>query len=236
MKTKKITLLISILFTFVFFSVPAFAWTNGEYTMWWDISVTDSNGTDLIFADMLPDTNVTLTDGDTLKANLYISGLDEEHGLTWVEGDITYAKPGMFNVLTVDDTHLHSDFENIRGESIGYTTSGDRLIYQEGGYILGEVLYGDDAPVFGEFDVYYPGSGVNWAGLQLTANDTIDPFANITINIDDFASYLLDDSGVPSLPNNIINLTINAVPVPAAIWLIGSAMLCMLGINQRKKK
>ena len=238
MKTKKITLLISILLTFTIFAVPALAYdldlnSDDNFTMWWDITVTNSAGLEIISPDLIPDTNVTLVDGDTLKADFYISGLPQHSGLTWVEGDVTYAKPGMFNELTASDIHLHNKFEVWRAEDLSLTPSGDRQVFLRGGYTVGEVAYGNNVHVLGEIGEFM-GIPYKVPGLQLTANSTIDPFANITINVDDFTNGFLH-GGQPELPDHIMNLTINAVPVPAAIWLIGSAMLCILGINQRKK-
>ena len=43
-------------------------------------------------------------------------------------------------------------------------------------------------------------------------------------------SYLLDDLG-----DDIVRLSVQAVPIPAAFWLFGSGMLGLIGISRRKK-
>ena len=242
MKTKKITLLISMLFTFVVFAAPAFAYdplTDDPLVtgpvLWWDILDTyaydngGNTGSGAWVGDLQPDTDITLAAGDTLRANLYISGIaDPEYGLRAVDGSVTYTNPGMFDTMTLDDTHLHSDFENLRLELV--TPIG--TVYQRGGYILGAELSGNDGLILGEYDwMGIPLDGYDYVGLQLTANETITSNANITLNLDEF--LIKWEEG--NLPHTTIDLTINAVPVPAAIWLIGSAMLCILGINQRKR-
>jgi hypothetical protein len=226
MKTKKITLLISILFTFVIFAAPAFAFHTDHPTFWWDID-----------GDMNPDTTVNLAAGETLNADLYLSGVDPESIFNGVDGHITYANPDQFNELTLDDTHLNFDFELFRQEEIGFAANGDRWIYQSGLLPLGVSDSGDDIAILGEYDVYYPGSGIYWAGLKLTANDTIDPLANIVLNLDGIDGEL--DMFQPCgdgvwMPRDVMNLTINPVPVPAAVWLLGSGILGLVGINRRK--
>lgn len=224
MKTKKITLLISILFTFVIFAAPAFAYDADSPVLWWDVLDTFTNGEWV--GDLEYDTEVTLAAGETLRANLYVSGIDDpKYGIWSVDGNITYANSGMFDAMTINDTHLHFDFMNLRSESV--TPSG--TIYQRGGYDLNTgPLVGDNKLILGEYD--FMGS-MDFVGVQLTANATIDPYANITLNIDE--NFTMWSEGF-LLPETL-NLTINPVPVPAAVWLIGSAMLCILGINQRKK-
>ncbi len=228
MKTKKITLLISVLFMFVIFAAPAFAYHTETPTAWWDI-----NG------DMVPDTEVTLAAGETLKADLYFSGIPEIDPTYSSDGYITYANPDQFNELTLDDTHMNLDYENVRVENIGFAANGDRWIYQSGGLPLGVSAHGDDLANLGEHDVYYPGSGIYWAGVQLTANDTIDPLANIVLNIDGIDGELhaftwLNGDGA-FMPKDVINLTINPVPIPGAIWLLGSAILSIVGIKRKMK-
>jgi len=219
MKTKKITLLISILFTFVIFAVPAFAGVDDPDTptFWWDIN-----------NDGEPDTSVFLEAGQTLEAFLYLSGVPEEDGLTSAEGNVRYTNLDMFNNPNPDlsDGHLNFYFEAMRGESV---VPGD--FYFGGGYIFDEVLYGDNNLILGEYDVLGV-PGLDWVGIRLTATENIDPYANITLDTD---FELLHGDQPVAHDFSTYALTINPVSVPAAVWLIGSAMLGILGINRRKK-
>ena len=51
-------------------------------------------------------------------------------------------------------------------------------------------------------------------------------------------SYAISYLGVASLDNSLISFTVNAtineVPVPAAVWLFGSALMGLVGASRRK--
>ena len=215
MITKKIIKMLFIMFVVSIFAVPAFAGVDATTPVfWWDVN-----------EDMMPDTEVFLSSGDTLNANLYISGLVGGLGCTWMEMNINYASPEMFNDPDINDSHLHLDFENLRME-----TAAPGQFYQRGGYLLGYNLTGNDKPILGEYDVMGV-PGLYFPGISLTATDYITEDANILLEIEEI---IFGDYGNP-LPVDMDTyaLTINPVPIPGAVWLLGSGLLGLIGIKRK---
>ena len=216
MITKKMIKVLFLMFVVSIFTVPAFAGVEATSPVfWWDVN-----------EDMMPDTEVFLSPGDTLEANLYISGLVGEYGCTWIEMNINYISPEMFEVTDVNDSHLHLGFENLRLE-----TAVPGQFFQRGGYILGYNLIGNDKPILGEYDVMGV-SGLYFPGIRLTANDNITADANILLETEDI---LFGNWGDPlPIDMDTYALTINPVPIPGAVWLFGSGLLWLIGIRRKK--
>jgi hypothetical protein len=182
--------------------------TAGQYEVvfWWD---TDG---DLLTTE----TDVTLAPGDTLNASLYVSGIDSGYGWSSFTAEIGWDDT-LFNnpAITVDDTTWGGP-EGPGNESVGPP------FYANQGAAPGVFNSGDDIKLlditlenFGGVPTVLvtDGDGLTSMGMDWSTH--------VAANWPAGASFEAQD------------LNINAVPVPAAVWLLGSGLLGLVGIRRR---
>ena len=105
--------------------------------------------------------------------------------------------------------------------------------------VTGGVRYGGmDASslLLGELDDFL-------IGLGTASNNTVFPNDSLPVSPPDLAlfesnnfSFTSEQLGLAGIPGRITSLESQAVvPVPAAVWLFGSGIICLIGIARRKK-
>ena len=78
-------------------------------------------------------------------------------------------------------------------------------------------------------------AGTYWAAFEVGAGDTFSGVAPVIAPLP-LANYAYNDgSGYAAATNYSFGVQISAVPVPAAVWLFGSAVLGFAGLNRRKQ-
>ena len=125
-------------------------------------------------------------------------------------------------------------------------TAGDDLTLDASGSIapFGE---GIDSLMF-RWDVNDDGSFLDASGVMPTLlwSDLVSLglsapyFGDVTVEVtyigDFFNGDVLSTNDIPIEPDfDTTSLTINAIPIPAAIWLFGSGLIGLVGIARRKR-
>jgi hypothetical protein len=144
-------------------------------------------------------------------------------------------------ILSVGDFSVTSDFYS-------FTASAGDTVVLDIDCVYAPTLYGCGPSPFGTFDalvvLYDPG------GAPVFANDdsslpidtgsatggTLDSFLEIVLPVGGLWAIEVDDSAFGPIPAGgeyILNVSLAPVPVPAAVWLFGSA-LGLLGWMKRK--
>ncbi len=114
----------------------------------------------------------------------------------------------------------HRDRVKIRLSSIGsYQLSGDEYLNA-----ISVELFDDRGSLFPD-----PYS----AGFSDLAGLSADDFMSATIHLI-IASYPSDGSGHNEITGKVTSYSVQAVPVPAAIWLFGSALVGLIGVNRKQ--
>ena len=109
---------------------------------------------------------------------------------------------------------------------------------------------GDSSPLGGgEFDSYI--RLIRPSGVEVASNDDsdFDPFDTGTDeNLDSFLEYTMLEPGlwvievsdggsaISKFDSYQLNVSLSAVPVPAAVWLFGTALVGLVGFGKRKSK
>lgn len=73
---------------------------------------------------------------------------------------------------------------------------------------------------------------VNGVDVLTFASNTLDKIFNLSFLAGDIVEFFV--SGTAGRSGNI-DISVSSVPVPAAVWLFGSALMGMMGISRRKK-
>lgn len=163
------------------------------------------------------DTNIILELGQWVYADIYVSGLPPEG-----EGTV-----GMGFDLTFDASNL---------EAAGLVIASPFMDTGKSGIIPGHVL--------AEAWVVPPGSDVGGDDILLATfalhctGISVDELELWLNDLDGSAQWVLKDGSVLDgelFPTHIATVN-NVVPIPGAVWLLGSGLFGLVGIGFRRKK
>jgi hypothetical protein len=115
-------------------------------------------------------------------------------------------------------------FANSFGNNISVNGSGIASATIDG------LSFSDNADAFGNFDFVT----LDFLAASLPSTSTVDIFASISGDWQDAAVPLSNPVVVDQLNNVTVN--IEAVPVPAAVWLFGSGLIGLVGVARRKQQ
>lgn len=73
---------------------------------------------------------------------------------------------------------------------------------------------------------------VNGFSVKTFASSTLDKVFNLSFLASDVVEFFV--KGTAGRSGNI-DISVSSVPVPAAVWLFGSALMGMMGVTRRKK-
>jgi len=166
------------------------------------------------------------------KSNV-VSGGDASWGHTLDFGLIDMSVAGNLNIEIKADSTLSSDF--VPGFTIwqgwGDNGAGDK-------HSAWNFLNSDPKPFFGT-TVVAPLflDGVSYLGENSTT--VSGGTATLTLNNLAAGQYIVFIGGNSDTPTTndtyLANISVSAVPVPAAVWLMGSAMLGLVGVRRKQK-
>lgn len=174
----------------------------------------------------------TAMPGDTVTLNLVIDGL----------GDFAPDSLAAFDIDIAYDTSVLTFVDYTLGPGLGAlpTEAVDFSLGDSGGTVnIAELslLENDDVSCFfclpPYLDGIQPGS-FTLASLDFTV-DVLDPGASTIVAINT-VNALGDGFGAALTVESTTDAVINAVPVPAAVWLFGSGLIGLIGITRRKKR
>ena len=175
--------------------------------------------------------------------------IDFEDTLPTYWGLSSYSEDGFSVNSNVASGTLIDDNNTVRA-NLGIFSGGTNsqtMVWGQNGSASTLTLSGDSGEIFDllalDASSFYNASGVLTLTGTLSAGGTV--VQNLTLN-SSLATYLISgmnglssldisfDGASVSAPYDIDNIQMNVVPVPAAIWLLGSA-LGFLAIGRRRK-
>lgn len=172
-------------------------------------------------------------DTEALELNASLDNWDVTAGAVDVIGD-----PGFFDFLPGNGRYLDMDGTTLAAGTIFTKTTFD--FFAGITYTLSFSLAGNNrsagvADIAPGFDTIVAAIGGNvltanawWQQPFATYTLTFTPGANFSSKIS-FQGFGADNQG-PLLDNVVLS----AVPIPAAVWLLGSALCGMLGLSRRR--
>jgi hypothetical protein len=174
----------------------------------------------------------TAMPGDTVTLDLVIDGL----------GDFASDSLGAFDIDIAYDTSVLTFSGYTLGPYLGDVSLSEAVDFSlgdSGGTVnITELslLENDDVSCFfcipPYLDEIQPGS-FTLASLDFTV-DVLDPGASTIVAIDT-VNALGDGFGAALTVESTTDAVINAVPVPAAVWLFGSGLIGLIGLARRKQ-
>jgi hypothetical protein len=78
-----------------------------------------------------------------------------------------------------------------------------------------------------------PNTGADENGL---VHNVINPYSNFLNIPDDFDLTAFDFNSNTLYPNGLATVTISSVPVPAAVWFMGSGLLGLVSYSRKAKR
>ena len=167
-----------------------------------------------------------IADGDTLDGATFSYSLS---GGAMIMVDDFFATTSNFNYLGTDD----GSGAFVSGD--GFTINFDQSMRAIGLYVISDVEFFEIA----DFNITTSNGqsvdnidtaglllsdGVSFAHyLGLVEDDFTQGFNSITLSSQDFGFLF-----------NVDDITVAPVPLPAAVWLFGSGLLCLTGFSRRK--
>lgn len=103
--------------------------------------------------------------------------------------------------------------------------------------VIGEDVDGFGTPAFGSFSTNPFNMTVDWAvsvgnnGVEFSVSGLLAALGTLPKDVT-FSFYA--GSGTNTLPEDMAQLNMQVVPVPAAVWLFGSGLLGLLGMARRR--
>lgn len=205
---KLITLTIFMALIICIYSLNAGA---SPVTVWWDVKgITDKNAISPPGpGDLLPDTKVDLIPCQKVWLDLYVSGIPQP-GITNFDFNLFYDS----NQFTYDPPNHPSFKLNTQWEYFNpYIEIGDGYIYVEGGAQTGVGIFGDNIEI---------------ALVDFHCKKVGEPY---TLEFEFFNIYKIKTG--EKIPIEYIPLTINNVPIPPTLILLGSGLLGVIGLRRK---
>jgi hypothetical protein len=142
------------------------------------------------------------------------------------------SKSTVTNSMLGDSTGLGYDVANLNAQS----TDGSTVTGEVGATTTG--IIGTAASESGTNLTFY-GSGVNMAGLSLTSSSGLYAITNpnTAVSSSTSVSFLLGTLalvGTGSAMDLSFTANTSAVPLPPTVWLLGSALLGLVGVGRRR--
>jgi len=171
--------------------------------------------------DMMASESLT---GSLAAHPLALYDLNGDGEYTVMDGHMKLYKDGV-EVGIADDTSAYSNPGNINGWQDGTISSRDS-------YLLLNLSAGDYTLAVADYNLQAADvlAGFN-TGDTLGNNQT---HADYRLSIMAFDDFELDGNNNPNYGNSL-DITVSQVPVPAAAWLFGSAMMGFGAISRRKR-
>ena len=156
--------------------------------------------------------NSTVTLGDTFT--LSIVGQDFTTGTVGGNVDISWDT----SILTLDSTASPDVIKTWPGSDFSPNFQGTntiRIAVGDSANLFNPVAYG---PAFDIADLLFTASGPGTTAITLTPFNWADV---------DFSAFSSQPTGIGG------NITVNAVPIPGALWLLGSGLIGMVGLRRK---
>ena len=168
-----------------------------------------------------------IADGDTLDGATFSYSLSGA-GNPSILIDNFFDTTSPNNYLGTDD----GSGAFVSGDS--FTITFDQTMYAIGLYVISaDLIFDDDFTIttssgltvnnFGLPDITLSDGDAYYFGL--IEDDVNQGFDSITLSSQDFGFLF-----------NVDDITVSAVPVPAAVWLFGSGLLCLAGLSRRQTR
>lgn len=178
--------------------------------------------------------------GETFIANIQAdfsdSGVGVDTGgflLTWDTSVLTLVGGGQSQALT----QAFADFTT--NNSIGFniaTAWGGTTIFDP---VIGSLdfSFSNCGDVGGFFACDSIGTNFNVFDLEFQVNDDVVGTSEAGLSIGVFGSIWTGASGLQLLSPDFqgASITVSAVPVPSAVWLLGTAMIGLVGMGRERK-
>jgi len=199
--------------------------------------------------DMMPDTNITLNAGDAFTLDLYADGLTTLlpplPGYTYEEF-IGFSMNVNFNQDPVTETFspmqvnatsaaintgLFNGSANIDPYNPGASTRPERLahVFMVGGAIEAQRPLDQDKYLLGSIMFQCEGLGTSIIDFAPTTSGSYFSATFLSPTGQEFPQFFLPDM-------DSFDVTVNQVPIPGALVLLGSGLLGLLGLRRRMKK
>ncbi|MCP3670202.1 MAG: hypothetical protein GY814_07180 [Gammaproteobacteria bacterium] len=186
--------------------------------------------------------NAALTSGFDNHFDVDSITLDSVSGLEWL--DLTHTAGLSYNVVSARLVDTADDLFGWRYATLDevedfWTSGGGLSPYNGGAGNWVEGVFGYWGPsVAGEEDAFFLSADINTSGYHeygrladYTGQDPVpDPLAYAILHYDE----LQDHTSVPRVASALVRVSV--VPVPAAIWLFGTALIGLVGYGKRKSK
>lgn len=138
---------------------------------------------------------------------------------------------GAFDLDVSFDPEVYEFHHYDLTDALGSISLGDADDWSYGHYADG---YVNIAALSYLIDLGYQPSEFTLATLVFSKDDAITALNTFSSDFDLIINDLSDANGDP-IPFSVNGTRINAIPLPAAAWLLGSGLICFIGIRGRER-